>query len=108
MDILISNILFVVSCVLFVFFIIKTYYYYYDDSIDKAVRYCYLSALCYFMVCLSANIVGSINKYQNKELNNIINENIVENYFIEDGYYYFELEGTDSYIKIPVDEVNIQ
>lgn len=34
--------------------------------------------------------------------------NTVENYFIKDGYYYFELEGIDSYIKIPADEINVQ
>lgn len=107
MDILkiIFNVLFVVSCVLFVFFIIKTFYYYYDDSIYKAARYCYLSALCFFVVCLSANIVGSINYYQIIESNNL---SIINNSFYKDGYCYFELENINSYVKISADEINVQ
>lgn len=40
---------------------------------------------------------------------NVDNQNItVEDYFVKDDYYYIELEGTDNYVKIPIDEIQIQ
>lgn len=106
MDILkiIFSVLFVVSCVLFVFFIIKTFYYYYDDSIYKAGNYIILSFLCLIMIYVSTSMVNSINYYQIIESNNI---SVINNSFYKDGYCYFELEGTDNYVKIPADEVQI-
>lgn len=106
---IIFSISLVVSLVLCVVNLIKTAYFFKHDRIDwDPMIPLGCSALFLVMVYMSALGIDSINKYQNKELNNIINENIVEDYFIKDDYYYIELEGTDNYVKIPIDEIQIQ
>ncbi len=64
----------------------------------------------FFIGIIISLILTTFSIIDNKKsiLDSNYNEIVVEDSFYKGGYYYFELEGIDSYVKIPVDELQLQ
>ena len=62
-----------------------------------------IGSILLFLICSYSNDLLKTEIKQIETTN--YQDNVVKNYFIKDGYYYFELENTNNYVKIPANEV---
>lgn len=80
-------------------------------SLGKLLFFLTVPVIAFLLSIMFKIIIYPINS-SNTEVKQIetndYQNNTVDKYYYKDGFYYIQLEGTDNYVKIPADEINIQ